>query len=41
LDYGRKKKLEAKIETAEMKFLRSIGGYTRMVQIINITIREN
>jgi hypothetical protein len=34
------KKQEGKIETAEMKFLRSVAGYTRKGQIRNTTIRE-
>jgi hypothetical protein len=31
---------EAKIETAEMKFLRSVAGYTTNDQIRNTKIRE-
>jgi hypothetical protein len=34
------KEQEAKIETAEMIFLRSVTGYTRKAKIINIKIRE-
>jgi hypothetical protein len=34
------KKQEAKTETAEMKFLRSVAGYIRKDQIENTKIRE-
>jgi hypothetical protein len=34
------KKQEAKIESAETKFLRSVAGYTRKDQITNTKIRE-
>jgi hypothetical protein len=34
------KKHEAKNETAEMKFLRSVAGYTRKDQIRNTAISE-
>jgi hypothetical protein len=45
LTYGPKiwtltKKQEAKIETAEMKFLRSVAGYTRKDQIKDTKIKE-
>jgi hypothetical protein len=35
-----KKKLEAKIETSEIKFLKSVAGYRWKDQIRNIKIRE-
>jgi hypothetical protein len=33
VDYSKKKKQEATIETGEMKFLSSVAGYTRKDQI--------
>jgi hypothetical protein len=36
----RKKKQDANIETTEIKFLRSLVGYTRKAQIRNVKIRE-
>jgi hypothetical protein len=38
MDYN-KKKQEARIETAEMKLLRSVAGYTREDEIRNTKIR--
>jgi hypothetical protein len=38
MDY--KKKQEAKIENAEIKFLRSVAGYTRKDQIRNTKIEH-
>jgi hypothetical protein len=35
-----RKKQEAKVETAEMKFLRSAVGYKRKDQVRNAKIRE-
>jgi hypothetical protein len=35
-----KEKQEEKIETSEVKFLRSVAGYSRKGQIININIRK-
>jgi hypothetical protein len=41
MDYNKKIKTGAQIETAEMKFLKGVAGYTRKEQMRNAKFRES